>query len=191
MIPSIDQQQDAQSVSDRTLDWLDRVVIGLNLCPFAAPVRRSNRIRVAVIGGSDQSDLLARLLEEMDLLQRADESEIGTSLLVFPAALSDFDDYWHFAELANALLAQVGLEGVLQLATFHPDYLFAGEPEQALSHFTNRSPYPMLHLIREQQLERLLAQYPDAEQIPQRNIDTLERLGRERLLALFGDSLPQ
>lgn len=171
-----------------TLDWLDRVVIGLELCPFAGPVRRADGIRVAVASGVSESALLVSLLEELDLLQQAEESDISTTLLVMPDALPEFDAYWRFTEIANGMLAQTGLEGVIQLATFHPRYLFAGEPEQALSHFTNRSPFPMLHLIREQQLERLLAQFPDADQIPRRNAVTLEQLGRERLLALLADT---
>lgn len=180
-------QPDVQAVVQRTLDWLDRIVIGLNLCPFAASVRREGSVRLAVCESSDEATLAKDLLAELDLLQQTGEAEISTTLLVFPRAFHRFDSYWQFYELAENLLLEAGLEGVIQLASFHPDYCFEGEPAQDVSHFTNRSPYPMLHLIREQQLERVLAQYPDPEAIPDRNIATLRRLGESQLRALFAD----
>ena len=113
----------------------------------------------------------------IDLIQSTAESELATSLLLFTGALSNFDDYLDFLDLAQALLAEAGLEGVIQLASFHPDYRFAGEAADAASHFSNRSPWPTIHLIREDMLERVLLDYPDPEGIPARNIAALNGLG--------------
>lgn len=165
----------------RTRRWLAEFVVGLNLCPFARPLLDSVQLRIAVIGAADLAALQATFLSELDLIQARPEAEIATSLLVFTGALADFDDYLDFLALAQELVGDVGLEGLVQLASFHPDYRFEGEAGDSPSHFSNRSPYPTIHLIREDMLERVLVDFPDPEGIPGRNIATLEELGVEEL----------
>lgn len=172
---------DAVDAEGHTRRWLAEFVVGLNLCPFARPLLDSPQLRIAVCDAVDDSALSRFFLSELDLLQGTAESEVATSLLVFTAALAEFDDYLSFLEFAQQLLADAGLEGLLQLASFHPEYRFQGEAEHAASHFSNRSPWPILHLIREDMLSRVLGDFPDAEAIPARNIDVLEGLGAEDL----------
>lgn len=172
---------DSALAEARTRRWLAEFVVGLNLCPFTRPVLDTEQLRIAVCGDSDPESLQRAFLLELDLLQSRPESDIATSLLVFTAALGEFDDYLDFLALAQDLLADAGLEGLVQLASFHPDYLFEGEDESAASHFSNRSPYPTLHLIREDMLERVLVDFPEPELIPERNIETLGDIGSEEL----------
>jgi uncharacterized protein len=172
---------DPTTVEARTRRWLAEFVVGLNLCPFARPLLDSEQLRVTVCEAADVASMQNSFLSELDLIQSSPESEIATSLLVFSCALSDFDDYLDFLGLAQELLAESGLEGLVQLASFHPKYCFAGEADNAPSHFSNRSPYPTIHLIREDMLERVLVDFPDPEGIPDRNIATLEGLGVEEL----------
>ncbi len=176
--------------AQQTRRWIEQFVVGLALCPFAEPVLRANTLRIAVSDARTEADLAAATLTELDLLQSAPESELVTSVLVFSAALGDFDDYLDFLGLAEALLEEAGLEGVVQIASFHPNYCFAEVEPNDASHYSNRSPYPMLHFIREAALTRALENYPDPELIPERNIERLRKLGtpaalqlRERCLA--------
>ncbi|MDH4039902.1 MAG: DUF1415 domain-containing protein [Gammaproteobacteria bacterium] len=172
--------------------WLAQCVVGLNLCPFARPLLGSERLRIAICNATQPDALRTVFLQELDLLQRCGEEEIATTLLAFPAALGDFHDYLDFLDEAQALLAEAGLEGVVQLASFHPRYLFAGEAADAPGHYSNRSPYPLIHLLREESLTRALADGADPEQIPARNIATLEEIGvaalERRWRDMFGDS---
>ena len=157
--------------------WLADCVVGLNLCPFARPLLGAARLRIAICGETRPQALRQAFLQELDLLQRSAEEDIATTLLAFPAALGDFHDYLDFLDEAQALLAEAGLEGVVQLASFHPRYLFAGEAVDAPGHYSNRSPYPLVHLLREEMLSRVLADGADPDQIPARNIATLEAIG--------------
>ena len=168
-------------VERKTLAWVKDFVVGLNLCPFARPLLASEALRVTVCEANDDEGVAAALLNEIQLIQKASESEIATTLVVFPNALQGFDAYLAFLDVAQQLLEEMDLLGVLQLASFHPEYQFAGEPIDAASHFTNRSPFPMIHLLREDMVTRALETYPNPEQIPERNIQRLEGLGRERL----------
>ena len=168
-------------VERKTLAWVKDFVVGLNLCPFARPLLASEALRVTVCEANDDEGVAAALLDEIQLIQKASESEVATTLVVFPNALQGFDGYLAFLDGAQQLLEEMGLLGVLQLASFHPDYQFAGEPIEAASHFTNRAPFPMIHLLREEMVTRALETYPNPEQIPERNIQKLEDLGRERL----------
>lgn len=170
-----------EEVAGRIRAWLERFVVGLNLCPFARPLLGADTLRIAVCEASDPSEMRLAFLRELDLLQRSEESEIATTLLAFPAALEAFGDYLDFLEEARELLAAAGLEGVIQVASFHPHYQFAGEAPGAASHYSNRSPYPLLHLLREEMLSRVLAEDADPAAIPARNIATLEALGRDEL----------
>lgn len=161
--------------------WLAEFVVGLNLCPFARPLLSAQNLRIEICNLTDTRELLEAFLLELDLLQRSTEAEIATTLLVFPMALADFHDYLDFLADAQALLAEAGLEGVLQLASFHPDYQFAQEPAAAPSHYSNRSPYPVIHLLREDMLSRVLADGADPDEIPLRNIATLDAIGTGEL----------
>lgn len=169
------------AVERKTLGWVKDFVVGLNLCPFARPLLASDALRVTVCEATDDKSVTEALLAEMELIQKAWESEVATTLVVFPNALQEFDAYLAFLDGAQQLLEEMDLLGVLQLASFHPEYQFAGEPIDAASHFTNRSPFPMIHLLREDMVARALETYPNPEQIPERNIQRLEDLGRERL----------
>jgi hypothetical protein len=162
-----------------TKEWLEKAVIGLNLCPFAKAVHLNDQIRYAVSDASAPEALLADLLAELRTLEAADPAKIETSLLIHPDALTDFLDYNDFLGVAEAAVADLGLEGVLQVASFHPRYQFAGTAPDDIENYTNRSPYPMLHLLREESVERAVAAFPDAAEIFEKNIATLRLLGHE------------
>jgi uncharacterized protein len=161
--------------------WLDEIVVGLNLCPFARPLLGAPNLRIAVCEETDTPALRMTFLQELDLLQRSTEQEIATTLLAIPRALQDFNDYLEFLEDAQELLYESGLEGLVQLASFHPDYCFAGEAPDAASHYSNRAPYPIIHLLREDMMTRVLEEFPEPERIPQRNIETLTDIGVDEL----------
>lgn len=169
--------------------WLDDFVVGLNLCPFARPLLGAKNLRIAVCEDTDTPALRRTFLQELDRLQRVAEEEVATTLLAFPCALQDFDDYLRFLEDAQELLLESGLEGLVQLASFHPEYLFAGEAPDAASHYSNRSPYPIIHLLREDMLSRALEDGADPQQIPDRNMATLDAIGvaelKRRWQAMF------
>jgi hypothetical protein len=170
-----------------TRDWVERAVIGLNLCPFAKSVQAKNQIRYALSAAQTPEDLLADFIAELHLLQAADPSDIDTTLLVHPGVLADFLDYNEFLALADAAIAGEALEGEIQVASFHPHYQFAGTQPGDIENCSNRSPYPTLHLLRESSIARAVAVFPDAGQIFERNMETLRRLGNEgwRRLGLF------
>jgi hypothetical protein len=179
--PSSDLKLSRADVERKTLGWVKDFVIGLNLCPFARPLVASDALRVTVCEATDDESVAVTLLDEIERIQKASEAEIATTLVVLTNALQRFDDYLAFLDGAQQLLEEMDLLGVLQLASFHPDYQFAGEPIEAASHFTNRAPFPMIHVLREDMVTRALETYPNPEQIPERNIQKLEDLGRERL----------
>ncbi|MCB1700284.1 MAG: DUF1415 domain-containing protein [Pseudomonadales bacterium] len=187
MVPVASGFQDVASVEARIRTWLADVVVGLNLCPFARPLLGGDSLRIAICSDAGPTALRRAFLEELDLLQRSAEEEIATTLLAFPDALGDFDEYLEFLDEAQALLDAAGLEGLVQLASFHPDYLFAGEPEDAASHYSNRAPYPLIHLLREDMLTRVLADGSDPGEIPTRNIATLEAIGVDELARRWRD----
>lgn len=169
--------------------WLESFVVGLNLCPFARPLLHADNLRISISHADAPDALRLAFLQELDLMQRSDEQEIATTLLAYPESLASFDDYLDFLEQAQSLLEAAGLDEFVQLASFHPHYQFEGEPEDAPGNYSNRAPYPILHLLRENMLTRVLAEFPDPDQIPVRNIRTLEDLGlgelRERWSGLF------
>ena len=169
---------EAQVVADTRL-WLERAVIGLNLCPFARAEYVRHRIAFRVSEASTTDVLLADLESALQELVQAEPSTIETTLLIHPRVLEDFLDYNEFLGEAEALLAQMGLEGVVQIASFHPRYRFGGEDPADMSHFTNRSPHPMLHLLREASVERAVRSGEDAETILARNLKTVRSLGPE------------
>lgn len=168
---------DDDEVIAGTRRWLERAVIGLNLCPFAKGVHQKGQIRWVVSGARDPEALAAELAAELQRLAAADPQAHDTTLLIHPKVLQDFADYNDFLDVADAVVDALGLAGELQVASFHPDYRFAdAEPDDA-SHLTNRSPHPMLHLLREASIERAVESFPDASSIYERNIETMRSLG--------------
>ncbi len=165
--------------------WLEKAVIALNLCPFAKAVHSKGQIRWVLCEASDAADVLAVLKSEMLHLQQADANLVDTTLLVCPKALPNFYDFNDFLGQAEDVLADLGLEGVLQIASFHPHYQFANAAADDIDNLTNRSPHPTLHLLREDSVERAVAAFADAADIYQRNIETLRRLGRAGWAKLF------
>ena len=168
-----------------TRRWLERAVIGLNLCPFAKAVHAKGQVRYVASEATTPDALLEQLGEELLFLRDAPPDTVDTTLIVHPHVLGDFLDYNDFLELADALVAELGLDGVLQVASFHPQYQFAGSHPDDIENCTNRSPWPTLHLLREDSVSRAVAAYPDADVIVDRNIDTLRTLGRDGWDALF------
>lgn len=168
---------------DQTKKWLSSVVIAHNLCPFAKGEYESGHISYAVIEAETLEGQLEQIVLQCALLDT--HAEIETSLLIFPETLSDFGAYLDMLHLATALLKDQGYEGIYQLASFHPDYCFRGVHPDDASHYTNRSPYPMVHILREASLEAALKNYPDPDKIPQRNIDLTRSLGAASMRALL------
>jgi hypothetical protein len=159
--------------------WLERAVIGLNLCPFAKAVHVKKQIRYVVSAATDAEALREDLVRELRLLVETPAADIETTLLVHPDVLGDFFDYNYFLGQANAALASLDLTDTFQIASFHPHYQFAGTAPDAIDNYSNRSPYPMLHILREASITRAVAAFPDAARIFDGNIATLRRLGHE------------
>ena len=167
-----------------TRRWVERAVVGLNLCPFARAVSVRGQVRYAVSDATDPDALLEDLESELRLLSFSDAEQVDTTLLILPFVLGDFLDYNDFLDEADAAVARMGLEGVIQVASFHPQYQFAGTDPDDITNYTNRSPYPILHLLREASVSAAVAAFPEADLIYQRNIDTMERLGIDGWIAL-------
>lgn len=170
------------SIIAKTRYWVENFVIGLNLCPFAKREVDRDRLRILVTEADSALTLVSVL--EAELAAIRDDDTIGTTLIVHPNTLSDFVAYLDFLDVADQVLVEKELEGEIQIASFHPDYQFAGTEPGDLSNFTNRSPYPMLHLIREADVEQAALRHPDVEGIPERNIALMNELGFEKLNAL-------
>lgn len=173
----------AQAEAD-TQRWLERAVIGLNLCPFAKAVHVRRQIRCAAYLPGDDAELIDALLAEARSLAAVDAAERDTTLLVAPNVLDDFLDFNAFVSSAERRLAREGFDGVFQLASFHPRFQFAGTEVDDITNATNRAPYPTLHLLREESVSRAVDAFPDAEAIFGRNIETLERIGAAGWAAL-------
>lgn len=162
-----------------TRRWLERAVIGLNLCPFAKAVQAKGQVRYVLSDADHSRDLLEQLGEELLLLRDTPAEEIDTTLVVHPHVLQDFLDYNDFLDEADALVEAMDLEGVLQVASFHPDYRFADADPQDMENFSNRAPWPTLHLLREDSVSRAVDAYPEPDAIIDRNRETLRKLGRD------------
>lgn len=170
-----------QQAIQQTKHWVERVVIGLNLCPFASKPVKENKVSYVV---ADDETIEQHLQKLADCFKQLDsEPGIETSLLIFPDSYQQFDDYLELLHLANLLLDDLRYTGVYQLASFHPEYCFENSDMDDAANYTNRSPYPMLHLIREQSLEQAVAGFEGIEQVPERNIKTLRELGYEHMRA--------
>ena len=172
-----------KTIIEKTKGWIERVVIGCNFCPFARKVFVEQSIHYEVISAANLQAQLAGILSEMERLDR--HPEIETSLLIFPDQYPDFEDYLDLLSLAVGLLSAHGYEGVYQVASFHPKYIFAQSTEDDPANFTNRSPYPMLHLIRESSLSAAIEAYPDVEKVPERNIAFARMMGFEKMKRLM------
>ena len=186
MLPTPPTQQDNDPIA-ATRHWLQRAVIGLNLCPFAKAVLAKEQIRFVLSEARDADALLTGLTAELTHLRDTPAEQIDTTLLIHPRVLTDFLDYNDFLDVADAAITALNLDGEIQVASFHPDYRFADSDEDAIENYTNRSPFPMLHLLREASVERAVAAFPDADAIIERNMATLNKLGIkgwQRLLAI-------
>ncbi|MEO6322226.1 MAG: DUF1415 domain-containing protein, partial [Polaromonas sp.] len=164
--------------------WLEKAVIGLNLCPFAKAVYVKNQVRLVVSQARHADDLLEELDRELDLLVNTPADEIDTTLLIHPTLFDDFLDFNDFLEVAEGVLDEHGLDGVVQLASFHPKFQFEGTEPDDISNYTNRAPFAMLHLLREESIDRAVQAFPEAETIFEENIRTLEKLGHPGWQAL-------
>jgi hypothetical protein len=179
---------EASAEIEATKRWVERVVIGLNLCPFAKAVQVKGQIRYRLTLADSSRELLTELEAELEALHAADPSVVDTTLLVHPHVLCDFHDYNAFLAEADALLRRIGLEGELQIASFHPDYCFADADADDPANYTNRSPYPMLQVLREASVSRAVDSFPDAASIYERNMQTLRALPPAVLGQLPGPS---
>lgn len=177
------ESTDAAVIED-TRRWLRRAVIGLNLCPFAKSVDVKDQVHYAVTRNVGFKDLLADLKQELNALAALDATERDTTLFIAPDGLVDFLEFNDFLAQANRLLAKLGYEGIFQIASLHPQYQFADAPQDAITNCTNRSPYPTLHLLREDSIDRAVKAFPHAEAIFETNMRTMERLGPDGWSAL-------
>lgn len=162
-----------------TRSWVELVVIGLNLCPFAKPVHVKNQINYSLSHARDGDELANDLRQSLKILLATPPDVMDTSLLIHPWVLSDFIDYNNFLDIADAILDEHDLTGIVQIASFHPDYQFAGTHSDDVTNCTNRSPFPMLHLLREESMDKATAALPDASVIVDRNLETMTSLGYE------------
>lgn len=178
---------DTTKIVRSTERWLEGTVVGLNLCPFARAPLLNATLRFSVTTATTEHQLLQHLSDELSLLEQV--SEIETTLLIHPGVLNEFGAYNQFLTDADNLLENSGYAGTYQLASFHPGYLFAGTSEQDAENYSNRSPYPMLHLLREESVTTAVQSYPDVRDIPRRNIERLNELGSTALARMLSESL--
>jgi len=172
-----------------TRTWLEKAVIGLNLCPFAKAVHVHQRIRYYVSPAETTADLIEDLTRELHALHAADPNDCETTLLIHPYVLTDFLEYSFFLPTAAARISKLGYAAEFQLASFHPQYQFGNAEPDDIENYTNRAPYPTLHLLRESSIERAVAAFPDAADIYERNMETLRRLGHAGWLRLWRDDV--
>ena len=170
---------DDDAIVAATRKWLERAVIGLNLCPFAKSVYVKEQVRYVVSNATTPEALLETLMDELQRLSDTPAEAVDTTLLIHPFVLTDFEDYNEFLDVADAAVEDMQLDGELQVASFHPDYQFADTDVNDISNYTNRAPYPILHLLREDSIARAVDAFPDAADIFEKNIDTMERLGHD------------
>ena len=174
---------DDQRVENAVRQWLQSVVINLNLCPFARKALIRNSVRFTVSEVDREDHLLEVLLEELQLLQNS--PNIETTLLIHPRVLSDFTEYNEFLPLVDEFLGQIKLDGIFQIASFHPEYQFAGSEPEDVENYTNRSPYPILHILKEESLDEAIDNYPDVDRIPEINIKRMREMGLDKMQELL------
>ncbi|HAT29882.1 MAG TPA: DUF1415 domain-containing protein [Janthinobacterium sp.] len=173
------QDDDHATIIANTQAWLEKAVIGLNLCPFAKAVHVKKQIRYVVSDAGTPEQLLQELMDELQALSDSDPEAVDTTLLIHPYVLNDFLDYNEFLDVVDGAVEDMDLDGELQVASFHPDYQFADTAPDDIGNYTNRSPYPTLHLLREDSIERAVEAFPEASDIFEKNIETLQQLGHE------------
>lgn len=173
-----------ETIIAATRDWLEKAVIGLNLCPFAKAVHVKNQIRYVISEARTPDALLEELMAELRHLQNTDPELLDTTLLIHPYVLNDFLDYNDFLDTVDIATAEPEFNDAFQVASLHPQYQFAGTDVNDIENYTNRSPYPTLHLLREDSVDRAVDAFPDADLIPDRNIETLKKLGYQGWAAL-------
>ena len=181
---SSNEPLDHATVVAHTQTWLERAVIGLNLCPFAKAVHVKGQIRYVVSEASTPEALADELVRELEFLAEANAETVDTTLLMHPFVLQDFLDFNDFLEVADGIVEELELDGMLQVASFHPRFQFENTEPDDITNYTNRSPYPTLHLLREESVERAVASFPGETEIASTNIETLEKLGHEGWAAL-------
>ena len=175
----------ANQIVEQVQTWLESVVIGLNLCPFAQKPHRQGAIKYTVFEGRDDKALLATIYQQLEALEKAPIAETETTLVITPDYLSDFSDYNQFLEDVDWMIERAGWEGTFQVASFHPDYQFAGTLPDDAENLTNRAPYPIFHLLREASLEAVIEKFPDTDEIPNTNIKCMNQLSPEQKSQLF------
>ncbi len=176
---------DTETVIAKTKKWIIDVVIGCNFCPFAAREVKKNSIHYEVLQNATAETVLEAVIQSF---QKLDENEnIETSLLILPGSFQPFEDYLQLHDMAEALLAEQDYEGIYQIASFHPEYLFAGSTDDDPSNYTNRSPYPMLHFLREDSVSKAIDSYPDIDEVPNRNIAFTQEKGLQYMIQLLGN----
>ncbi|HCM1036221.1 TPA: DUF1415 domain-containing protein [Vibrio parahaemolyticus] len=176
---------DINAITQQVDQWLNDVVIGLNLCPFAAKPQRNKQIKIFVSEATQEEALLEDILLQLIELSTTEPEKLETTLVVVPNMLQDFWDYNFCIDWVEGLIKQQDWEGIFQVATFHPDYCFGGTAPEDDENLTNRSPYPIFHLIREESMEKVLKHYPDPESIPDTNIARVSALSEEERKKLF------
>lgn len=184
-----DHNNEIQRIIAQTKNWVTSVIIAHNYCPFAKREVDKDRVRYQVLHDSEINSLLESIIQECVWLDQNEETE--TTLIIFPAGLDDFNDFLAILVLAEDLLVAQGYEGVYQLASFHPDYCFQGAEENDAANYTNRSPCPMFHLIREESLEKAIEHHPSADDIPERNIKYAREQGLEEMQRLLANCINQ
>jgi hypothetical protein len=170
---------DDDEIIAATRRWLERAVIGLNLCPFAKAVYVKEQVRYVVSPARTPEELLETLMNELQDLSDADPEKVDTTLIIHPFVLDDFLDFNEFLDVADAAVEDMQFDGELQVASFHPDYQFADTDRNDIANYTNRAPYPILQLLREESIDRAVEAFPEAETIFEKNIETMEALGHE------------
>lgn len=183
--PTAETAESPDEIVAATRLWLEKAVIGLNLCPFAKAVYIREQIRYVVSGAASPEALIADLMAELRHLEAADPETVETTLIIHPKVLTDFLDYNDFLEVAERVVDDLGLTGEIQVASFHPRYQFEGTGPDDIENYTSRSPYPMLHLLREASVERAVEAIPDPAEIYEANIATMRRLGHAGWRRLF------
>jgi hypothetical protein len=176
---------DPKRIRAETLDWIETIVVGLDLCPFAKKSMDAAGLRVQVSAASTPDELSETLVAELRHLESSDGAAIDSTLIIHPLLFRDFLDFNDFLAFAEARLEAEGFEGEFQIASFHPDYRFEGVDPKAIGNFTNRSPHPMLHILRESRVSQAIASHPDPDSIPSANIARLETLGMPALRRLL------
>ena len=176
---------DKKKIIMQTQQWLTDVIVGLNLCPFAKRVVVADTIRFTISDSTTVEQLLEQFVAEIELLQNTDVEQLETTLLIIPKMLTEFDEYNQFLDLIDDLLLQFNWQGIFQTASFHPRYCFADASPDDRENLTNQSPYPILHILREDSVEKAIAHYPDVDTVPERNIKRVEDLSNQQMQQLF------